>query len=70
MVKLQPESGLDRMVSDLKDGIGRVASRRPALIDDTRRLVGFKPIDPSQTLMGGMHLLNLESKAAENDLVI
>ncbi len=61
--------GLGRMVSDLKDGIGRVASRRPALIDDTRRLVGFKPIDPSQTLMGGMHLLNLNAKAAaENDL--
>ena len=61
--------GLGRMVSDLKDGIGRVASRRPALIDDTRRLVGFKPIDPSQTLMGGMPLLNLNAKAtAENDL--
>ena len=61
--------GLGRMVSDLKDGIGRVASRRPALMDDTRRLVGFKPVDPNQTLMGGMHLVNLDSKAvAENDL--
>ena len=40
--------GLGRMVSDLKDGIGRVASRRPTLIDDTRRLVGFKPIDPTR----------------------
>lgn len=50
--------GLGRMVSDLKDGMGRVMSKREALLEDTRRLVGFKPVDPSQSLMGGMHLLD------------
>ena len=61
--------GLGRMVSDLKDGIGRVLSKRPELIQDGKRLVGFKPVDPQHSLLGGAHLLEIGAPAkAAHDL--
>lgn len=55
--------GLGRMVSDLKDGMGRVMAKREGLASDPRRLVGFKPVDPAHSLLGGMHLLELDAPA-------
>ncbi len=50
--------GMERMVSDKKDSIGAVLSRRPGLDGDRpKRLVGLKPVDPSHVLVGGSHLM-------------
>ena len=48
--------GLGRMVSVKKDSIGAVMSRRPGMADDSRRLVGLIPVDPSQRVIPGAHL--------------
>ena len=50
--------GLDRMVSKKKDCIGNILSERPALNrEDGLRLVGFKPVDKSQSVPAGAHLI-------------
>jgi sarcosine oxidase subunit alpha len=50
--------GLLRMMSAKKDFIGRVLAARPGLADPARpTLVGLKPVDPRQTILGGAHLL-------------
>jgi len=51
--------GLGRMVSTKKDSIGAVLSRRDGLnADDALALVGVKPVDPSQAVPAGGHLMN------------
>ena len=61
--------GLGRMMSTKKDYIGRVMEERPALRDEKRwRLVGLKPVDRSQRLKAGGHLVGrLESAVTAND---
>lgn len=50
--------GLGRMVSDRKDSIGAIMSRRAALVvDDGQRLVGLKPAGEDVALTAGAHLL-------------
>ena len=48
--------GLGRMVSVKKDAIGAVMSRRPGLVEDSRRLVGLMPVDPGDKVVSGAHL--------------
>jgi heterotetrameric sarcosine oxidase alpha subunit len=63
------ELGLGRMMSTKKDCIGRVLSGRPALLDPERpSIAGLRPVDRSQRLRAGAHLLPDGSEArAEND---
>jgi len=50
--------GLGRMMSKKKDFIGRVLAKRSGLTANDRSvLVGFKPLDRSQRLNAGAHLL-------------
>jgi sarcosine oxidase subunit alpha len=50
--------GLGRMMSKKKDFIGRVMAARPGLVDPERpRLVGLKPVNPSERIRAGAHLL-------------
>ncbi|WP_138464300.1 sarcosine oxidase subunit alpha family protein [Poseidonocella sp. HB161398] len=48
--------GLGRMVSQKKDAIGAVMSRREGVAQDTRRLVGLAPADPARKVVPGSHL--------------
>ncbi len=50
--------GLGRMVSQKKDAIGAIMSRREGLAADRRRLVGLKPVDPAATVTPGAHLFS------------
>ncbi len=61
--------GMDRMVSQKKDCIGRPASERPGLSGAEReQLVGLRPVDPQQTLTAGAHLFDDGAVAVrEND---
>lgn len=61
--------GFGAMLSDKKDCIGNTLSRRPALVaPDALRMMGFKPVDLSQSLASGAHFV-ASGKAAttEND---
>nr|WP_281494116.1 sarcosine oxidase subunit alpha family protein [Jannaschia sp. S6380] len=50
--------GLGRMVSDKKDSIGAVLSRRDGLnAPDDLRLVGLSPVDPRAKITAGGHLM-------------
>ncbi|WP_281966912.1 sarcosine oxidase subunit alpha family protein [Roseovarius nanhaiticus] len=50
--------GMARMVSDKKDSIGAVLSRRPEMMrDDAVKLVGFRPVDRSVKLIAGSHFI-------------
>ncbi|MCC5954481.1 MAG: sarcosine oxidase subunit alpha family protein [Natronohydrobacter sp.] len=50
--------GMGRMVSDKKDSIGAVLSRREGLtMPDALRLVGFRPKNPQTRIPAGAHLL-------------
>ncbi|PZX41964.1 sarcosine oxidase subunit alpha [Roseinatronobacter thiooxidans] len=62
--------GMGRMVSDKKDSIGAVLSRREGLNQpDGLRLVGFRPKNPQARVLAGAHLLEIGAKAtAANDL--
>lgn len=52
--------GLGRMVSKTKDSIGSVLSEREGLIEaDALMLVGFKPVDSSQPVVAGSHLMTI-----------
>ena len=56
--------GLGRMVSKTKDSIGLVLSEREGLTrDDTLMQVGFKPVDPSQPVVAGSHLMTIGDPA-------
>lgn len=51
--------GLGRMVSDKKDSIGAVMSRRPALADEAGyRLIGLRPADGASSIPAGAHLFD------------
>ncbi len=53
--------GLGRMVSQNKDCIGNTLSKRGGLNqDDALRLVGLRPVDASQSVTAGGHLMNLD----------
>ena len=50
--------GLAKMMSSKKDYLGRLMAQRPALVEaDRPRLVGFKPVDPTQRLRAGAHFI-------------
>ncbi len=61
--------GLGGFVSKKKDCIGKVLSQRPGLTDDNGlRLVGFKTVDPKQSLTNGAHFINEgDPRTAEHD---
>lgn len=61
--------GLGKMVSAKKDAIGAKLSRREAMLrEDGLRLVGVKPVNPSDALKAGSHFLKTGAAAtAEND---
>lgn len=61
--------GMGRMVSQMKDSIGRVLAGRPHLIrEDDYRLVGLVPVVPEDTLLSGAHLMTVgEAAIAQND---
>ncbi|MBL8561155.1 MAG: sarcosine oxidase subunit alpha family protein [Gemmobacter sp.] len=48
--------GLGRMVSDKKDAIGAVMSRREGLVEEARVLVGLQPVNPGDPVVAGSHL--------------
>ncbi|MDA7427534.1 sarcosine oxidase subunit alpha family protein [Primorskyibacter aestuariivivens] len=61
--------GMERMVSDKKDCIGKTMSERPGLMDPMReQLVGLKPVGAVKQLTAGAHLYNAgEEPVREND---
>ncbi len=61
--------GMGRMISKKKDCIGNTLSERPALnSEDGFKLMGFKPVDRSQTIGAGAHLIAQGKDATmEND---
>jgi sarcosine oxidase subunit alpha len=63
------QMGLGRMVSQSKDSIGLVLSRRAELVrDDDYELIGLKPVDSDQPLIAGSHFIGIgASTVAEND---
>ncbi|MDC1383567.1 sarcosine oxidase subunit alpha family protein [Candidatus Puniceispirillum sp.] len=63
------QMGLGQMVSQKKDSIGLVLSRRPELVrDDDYELVGLKPVDPAISLTAGAHFIAIGADStAEND---
>ncbi|MGO4872678.1 MAG: sarcosine oxidase subunit alpha family protein [Roseiarcus sp.] len=62
--------GFGRMASTKKDYIGRVMSERPALVEPLRQgFVGFRPVDRSQRLRAGAHVLERGAAATTaNDI--
>ena len=51
--------GMQRMLSQKKDFIGKAAATRPGLIDpDRERLIGLKPVDAGDALLAGAHLFD------------
>jgi len=48
--------GMQGMMSDRKDFIGRAAAARPGLLEDRQELVGLRPAGAAQGLMAGAHL--------------
>ena len=61
--------GLGKMVSRKKDAIGVALSAREGMMrDDGLRLVGVRPVDPSQAMQAGSHFLKSGAAAvAESD---
>ena len=61
--------GLARMMSKKKDFIGRIMAERPGLTDPMRpTMVGLRPVDPTQKIRAGAHLLPPGASAlAKND---
>lgn len=61
--------GMGRMVSKKKDFIGSTLSQRSNLIrEDANKLVGFIPVDKSETLSAGAHFVRKGGKAiTQND---
>jgi len=57
------------MVSQSKDSIGLVLSRRPELVrDDDYELIGLKPVNSDQPLIAGSHFIAIgASPVAKND---
>jgi sarcosine oxidase subunit alpha len=61
--------GMGRMVSQKKECIGNVLSQRPEMVrDDAVKLMGFKPVNPAEALIAGMHFINRNAEASmDND---
>jgi len=61
--------GMGRMVSQKKECIGNVLSQRPEMVrDDAVKLMGFKPVNPAEALIAGMHFINRNATAnMDND---
>jgi sarcosine oxidase subunit alpha len=61
--------GMGRMVSKKKDSIGSTLSEREGLnLPDALNQVGLKPVDPTQPVIAGSHLINKSDEAnAKND---
>ncbi len=61
--------GFGKLLSKKKDFIGRAMAARPALMDQARpNLVGLKPVNESDRLRGGAHLLAHDAEpTASND---
>lgn len=56
--------GMGRMVSKKKDCIGNTLSERPHMVrNEANRLVGFFPVDKSQSLNAGMHFVSKGNEA-------
>lgn len=56
--------GMERMVNQTKDCIGKAASQRPGLNDvDRPQLVGIKPVVSVKQLTAGAHLFTLQDPA-------
>lgn len=56
--------GLGKMVSQKKDAIGAVMSRREGLAGDIRRIVGLQPVERAGKVVAGSHLFT--QGAAQN----
>ncbi|MER8757941.1 sarcosine oxidase subunit alpha family protein [Mesorhizobium sp. M0976] len=56
--------GLGKMVSQKKDSIGAIMSRREGMVADMRRLVGLEPIERGGKVVAGSHLFT--EGAAQN----
>ncbi|MEM9550727.1 MAG: sarcosine oxidase subunit alpha family protein [Pseudomonadota bacterium] len=61
--------GMDRMISNKKDCIGKTMARRPGLVDpDREQLIGLSPIGTVRDLTAGAHLFRSDDAATrEND---
>jgi sarcosine oxidase subunit alpha len=61
--------GMDRMVSKKKDCIGNILSERPDLNrEDGLALVGFRPVEPTESLGAGAHFFARNAETTtEND---
>jgi heterotetrameric sarcosine oxidase alpha subunit len=61
--------GMERMVSDAKDCIGKTMSEREGLTDpDRERMVGLRPVGAVKQLTAGSHLFDREAEPVrEND---
>lgn len=56
--------GMDRMVSDKKDCIGKVMSERPGLMGPAReQMVGLRPVGAVKNMIAGAHLFDLDDPA-------
>ena len=51
--------GLERIISQTKDSIGRVLAGREVLQNDTTCLVGLQPVNSSDPLVAGAHLVGI-----------
>ncbi|MBD3662515.1 sarcosine oxidase subunit alpha family protein [Sulfitobacter sp. TSTF-M16] len=61
--------GMQRMVSDKKDCIGKTMSERPGLMDPDRpQLVGLKPAGAVKQLTAGAHLYDAGAEAARANM--
>ncbi len=61
--------GMGRMASQKKDYIGKTLAQRDALCDDKGfRLIGFKPVDKTRSLVSGAHFISQgKPVTTEND---
>jgi sarcosine oxidase subunit alpha len=60
--------GFGKMLSAKKDFIGRFMAARPALTDPERpSLVGLRPIDRSERIRAGAHLIPKDAEATANN---
>ena len=61
--------GMQRMVSDRKDCIGKTMSERPGLMDDLRpQLVGLRPVGAVKQLTAGAHLYDQGAEAVRDNM--
>ncbi|MEO1140387.1 MAG: sarcosine oxidase subunit alpha family protein [Pseudomonadota bacterium] len=61
--------GMQGMMSQRKDFIGKTMAARPGLMDDTReQMVGLRPVGAVKELLAGAHLFDADADAvSEND---